>query len=108
MEDVIKKRSQNLAQSLTPQQEEELVTAFSDVAGVSQLEVKSPSDLKITYDLMQTNLRAIEKMLNVMGYNLQRSPLQRFKNGWISFMEENEYANMKAVPHSCCKDPKSV
>ena len=108
MDDIIKKRSLNLAQSLTPQQEKKLVTAFSEIVGVRRFEVKGHSGLKITYNLMQTNLLAIEKMLNEMSYNLRSGPLQRFINGWISFAEENEYEHMKNVPRTCCKDPKRL
>jgi len=48
MDDIIKKRSLNLAQSLTPQQEQKLVTEFSEIIGVRRFEIKGHSGLKIT------------------------------------------------------------
>lgn len=49
MKDILKKRSLNLAQPLTVQQENSLTQKFSQLPGVRGFEAKNASDLKITY-----------------------------------------------------------
>ncbi len=95
----------NLAQPLTVQQENSLAEVFSEMAGIRQFEVRDSSNLRITYDLMTVNLQSIEEMLNELNCRLSNKILQRFKKGWIHYLEENECENMKFTPHSCCKDP---
>ncbi len=107
MESMIKKRSLNLAQPLTSLQEKALMERFSGLAGVRQFEVNGSLGVRITYDLMTVNLKSIAELLSEMNHRLSNGPFQRFKHGWISFVEENELENMKIVPHSCCQDPKN-
>ena len=106
MKDIIKKRTLKLDGLMSQDQANELLETLSKVAGIREVKMEKHSNLLLKYDLMTVKLETIEKLLTQLDCTFADGYLQRFQRGWIYYMEENEYNNMKIVPHSCCEDPK--
>ena len=83
-----------------------LVEKLAQINGVLEVKAETPSSLQISYDLMRTNLEAIEKTLKEQATQLSNSFINRFARGWIKFIEDNERTNIKAVPHCCSEEPR--
>lgn len=108
MEEVIKQRSIQFEKPLTDSQKRTLNRIISEAKGVHRLEFNGSSNVKISYDLMDINFLKIEKIIDDINCDLTKGPWKNFKKGWIHFVEENEYTNMKSVAHNCgcCKTPR--
>ena len=59
----------------------------------------------VTYDLHNTRIQDVEKLLSDIGYPPDRGFLSRKKRDWIHFTEKNEVDNLKHVGHCCSKPP---
>lgn len=106
MESSIKKRSLKFHSEFTPDRLNAASEALEEIDGIIQVNEKSVDKLSVEYDLMKVNLVKIEKTLEILELSLSRSIGQKFKRGWINFMEENEAKNLRAVPVDCCAPPK--
>ena len=61
--------------------------------------------VSVAYDLMYITLKDIVETLSTMGYSVHKSMVDRLKNSFIHFSEENEKSNMTASPLPCCSHP---
>jgi copper chaperone CopZ len=64
--------------------------------------------VRVSYDLMKTNLKAIEGAIDDLGYSANPNFLARLWAGWIHSTEENERENLSAKPLPCCSHPDEL
>lgn len=106
MESTIKKRSLKFHGEFTPDHLNAASAALNELDGIIQVNEKATDKLSVEYDLMKVNLVEIEKILESLELSLSQSFAQKFKRGWINFVEENEAKNLRSVPVDCCAPPK--
>lgn len=106
MDDIIKKRKLKLENPLSLEQSETLKDFLLEIYGIREVTLKNPSTILVTYDLTCFNFVSLEKKLEELSICLARNFLSRYINGWFVFSEENELANLKIVPFSCCQEPR--
>jgi copper chaperone CopZ len=80
-----------------------------EMEGVKHVEPNFQEErIRVSYDLMKTNLKAIEAAINYIGYSANPNFLSRLWAGWIHSTEENERDNLKAKPLPCCSHPDEL
>jgi hypothetical protein len=101
MKELIKKRVVPLNNMSRDHSMGNLIDSLNQCSGIKSVSIDNKNRLHITYDLLKVNLNAIQSSVESAGYSFAVSLWQRFKRGWMSFTEENEYNNMTGS-HSCC------
>lgn len=96
-----KKRTLKLRSPLSGETHEKIFKALSGLDGVTSVTAKSESQIQIEYNLLLTNLKSIEEILDSHESPLSNRLWDRFLRSWLNFTEENEFRNLKA-PQSCC------
>ena len=87
-------------------------TTFSIDASLKKLEGISEAHfdsqqgrIEIVYDILHIQLKDIENKLNELGYPLRYNFINRIKDNFLHFTEENEKGNLTAPPMPCCTYP---
>ncbi|SCZ60353.1 hypothetical protein [Thiohalomonas denitrificans] len=61
--------------------------------------------LKVTYDIAETDYRTLQEALRRHGYPGPTGRLQRLRDSWYQFQDENRRANLEHKPACCSKPP---
>lgn len=61
--------------------------------------------IEIVYDILLIQLKDIENKLNELGYPVRYNFINRIKDNFLHFTEENEKGNITAPPMPCCTYP---
>jgi hypothetical protein len=77
-----------------PRQAESAAMALADVAGVSHVQLESPSFLRVSYNVLQVTLEQIDAMLTEMGFHLDNGLVHRIKRALAYYTEETMRANI--------------
>ena len=79
------------------------------IEGVENVEPNFQEErIRVSYNLMKTNLKAIEAAISGLGYSSNSNFLARLWAGWIHSTEENERDNLSAEPMPCCSHPDEL
>ncbi len=106
MREIIKKRTIPVKGMTCEGCENKINNTLSSLDGVEKVIAKKEGKVYIEYDLMKVNLETIENKITELNYTISGSLFHKIKRGFINFTEQNEYDNMHAEPHSCCKIPE--
>jgi copper chaperone CopZ len=87
--------------------EERLEKAVSRLEGISNVEADSRAGaVTVSYDLLKTDLSAIEQELGKSSFAPRHGVWQRLKRGWTHYTERNERDNLTTATTPCCSNPK--
>jgi len=88
--------------------EERLQKAVSRLEGISNVEADSRTGVvTVSYDLLETDLSAIEQEIGKSGFDLKQGIWGHLKRGWTHYTEQNERDNLTAGSPPCCSSPGS-
>ena len=108
-EKLIKKRKVSIEKIKDKYREKEIEKLLDNEPGIIFIEVNGQKGyINIEYDLQQIKFEKIERRIEKMEINLSKKITEKFKRGLAKFTEQNELDNLKAVPSSCCSDPKEI
>ena len=66
---------------------------LADVEGIEEVQVISPTALRVTYDLLSVSLEQIEEALDAAGFHLCGKLLHRLRRALYYYSEETQRAN---------------
>ena len=72
--------------------------SLADVAGVQQVQVISPTALRVTYDLLSISLQQIDEALDEAGFHLSGKLVCKLRRALYYYTEETQRANA-GCPH---------
>lgn len=75
-------------------QAESALLLFEGITGVIQLEVMTPTQLNIHYDIQYLTLAIIEDTLKELGFHLDNSLMVQLRRALYHYTEETERANL--------------
>ena len=88
--------------------EERLEKAVSRLEGISNVEADSRAGaVTVSYDLLKTDLSAIEQELGKSSFAPRHGVWGRVKRRWTHYTERNERDNLTAGSPPCCSSPGS-
>ena len=67
--------------------------SLADVPGISQVQVISPTALRVSYDLASISLMQIDEALDEAGFHLSNKLFCKLRRALYYFTEENQRAN---------------
>jgi len=67
--------------------------SLADVPGISQVQVISPTALRVSYDLASISLVQIDEALDEAGFHLSNKLFCKLRRALYYFTEENQRAN---------------
>ena len=93
--DILKKQREILFDSLhpDPNQAHSATLAISELNGIEQMDVLSPTRMVVRYHLNEITLADIEFVLQELGYHLDGSLMSKMKRALYAYTEETERAN---------------
>lgn len=107
--EVIKKRTLSVTNMTCHGCGEKIIEELSKLNGIREVYPDSRiGKVTVVYDLLQIDLKDIEIKLNDLGYTVQNNFINRLKNNFLHFLEENEKSNLTAKPLPCCSNPKDI
>jgi len=77
-----------------PNQAHSATLAISDLNGIEQIDVISPTRIAVRYQLSLITLADIEFVLRELGYHLDGSLMSKMKRALYAYTEETERANL--------------
>ena len=94
--DILKKQREILFDSLhpDPNQAHSATLAISELTGIEQIDVHSPTRMVVRYHLNDITLADIEFVLRELGYHLDGSLMSKMKRALYAYTEETERANL--------------
>lgn len=107
MESTIRRRVLRTQEPISSQQFASISGSLNELNGIVDVNLRSDDCLELEYDLLKINLLKIEKQLDEFEISLSKGFGQKFKRGWINFIEENEAKNLRSVAPDCCTPKKS-
>lgn len=108
MDPVIKKRQLKTANPTGRSDEDAIRTGLVALDGVERVEVRPPDRINVVYDMMQVNLKKIDRTLSRLGHPLDGGLLRRIRRGWIGYTEQNMRDHLRTPPQPCCANPQLV
>jgi copper chaperone CopZ len=88
--------------------EKKLRDSIGQLEGVHEVNADSRTGaVTVSYDLLKTDLSAIEQELGKSGFPLKHGVWGRLKRGWTHYTEQNERDNLTAGSPPCCSSPDS-
>ena len=106
---ILKKQREILFSSLhpDPNQAQSATLALSNLNGIEDTDVLSPTRLSVRYFLGMITLADIEFVLRELGYHLDNSLMSKMKRALYAYTEETERAN-HGYSHSQDKSTRDV
>lgn len=77
-----------------PNQAHSATLAISELNGIEQIDVLSPTRIAVRYQLSLITLADIEFVLRELGYHLDGSLMSKMKRALYAYTEETERANL--------------
>lgn len=74
---------------------------LAEVEGVLETQALSPTQIAISYHLLQVSLEQIENALTEAGFNLSIRPLERIRRALYYYAEDTQRANNGCVRGEC-------
>ena len=87
-----------------PDQAKSAVLFFSDIEGISHLELIETHRLRISYDIRILTLQLLEEALVELGFHLDNSLLHKLKRALYYYTEENQQENLGCNNGQCTRD----
>jgi len=87
-----------------PEQAKSALFFFSDVEGISHLELSNTHKLNISYDIRILTLQVLEEALIELGYHLDNSLLYKLKRALYYYTEETQQENIGCSKGQCTRD----
>ncbi len=106
---ILKKQREILFSPLhpDPNQAYSATLALSDLNGIEDFDIVSPTRLSVRYFLSMITLADIEFVLRELGYHLDNSLMSKMKRALYAYTEETERAN-HGYSHSQDKSTRDV
>lgn len=99
----IKKRTIEVDNMVCDGCEQKIKDVISGIRGVKQVNADyKKGEVKVIYDLSQTELKSIENKVREIGYNVKENFITKLERGFIHFFEENEKRNLNQKSSPCC------
>jgi len=99
----IKKRTIEVDNMVCDCCEQKIKDVISRISGVKQVNADyKKGEVKVIYDLSQTELKSIENKVREIGYNVKENFITKLERGFIHFFEENEKRNLNQKSSPCC------
>jgi len=108
MAEIIKKRSIKVSGMSCESCEKRIELALSKKDGIKQVKADKKGTVEVEYDLMKIKQKTVEEEITRLGYKIQKKLFDICKKGFIDFMEQNEYDNMKQEASPCCSNPDKI
>jgi copper chaperone CopZ len=102
MREIIKKRKIRVEGINDVPAGEKLGKVLAGVRGVTSVDVFMEGYVLCEYDLTETRLEKIEKMIEKEGFRLNESLTGRLKRSFLYYSEQNEFDNLNVEPRKCC------
>jgi len=87
-----------------PEQAKSAMFFFSDIDGITSLELSGTHKLNISYDIRIINLQTIEEALIELGFHLDNSLLFKLKRALYYYTEEVQQENLGCSKGQCTRD----
>jgi len=87
-----------------PDQAKSAMLFFSDVEGVTHLELIDSHKLGISYDIRLLNLQLLEETLTELGFHLDNSLLFKLKRALYYYTEEVQQENLGCSKGQCTRN----
>ncbi len=95
LHDLVKHRDIHFAElHPDPNQAETAAQLLSEIEGITGTEARSPTHLRVSYQLMQVSLEQIENGLTAMGLHIDNRLLYRLMRALYYYTEETERSNL--------------
>ena len=106
MTTIIKNRKLEVKDLTSEEMKADMICCLKELSGVIDVDVLPENKVRIKYDLMRIRFSQITKRLHQHGFVLTQGVIQKIKQGWIGFTEQNEYDSMNAPASPCCSNPQ--
>lgn len=101
---IIKHRRFKLELPLGKNEAKIVEQALAAMMGLLEVRIRG-AEVDVVYDLLVATAAQVEERFTQAGARLGQGWGERFRSGWLHYIEENELENLEAVPRALNRPP---